>query len=262
MYRLLIVLGLLFVARALVGSVHAQDLIDMYQSARLEAQAAELARTYGMRLEPLDPVRLPAPHDSLFAAEEPVKEVKVVEQVQEVNPFVDAEWDVVRRFQRGSFERKYRDARWAYLGSATVSPLDTTMTSELRARMQAVFGRPTRTVSELMRDKGHRIDEFLQFEYWFVVNDSIPVLAMDTAGPFDRGLVLATDDRYRASLQDLRAALGEILLEKGESAVYSDYYYNQEQRSWYLTGYDGRKYFTQKVAQPEFTRLNSSLADQ
>lgn len=261
-YRILILTGLLLVIHGLIAQVRAQDLIEMYQTARLEAQAAEIARTAGMRLPPLAPERVPAPHDSLFKTEEPVQVVEKAEAVEEVNPFADAEWDVVRKFQRGSFERKFEDTRWAYLGSAALNPIDTTMTHELRARLQAAFGRPTRTVSELMRDKGQRIDEYLQFEYWFVVNDSIPVLAMDTAGPFDRSLVLATDDRFRSSLEDLRSALGAVLLEQDESAVYSDYYFHPEERSWYLTGYDGRKYYTQRVAQPEFTRLNSSLAEQ
>jgi hypothetical protein len=263
MHRFLILLGLLLAVHGGVVQVQAQDLIEMYQTAHLEAQAAEMARTFGMRLEPLAPERVPAPHDSLFVTEQAhVEMVAAVEEVEEVNPFADAEWRVIRRFRRGSFERDFADTRWAYLGSAELSPLDTTMTRELRAHLQAKFGRPTRTIIELMGDKGRRIDEYLQFEYWFVVNDSIPVLAMDTAGPFDRGLVLASDDHYRPMLDDLRAALGALLMKEEKPDVYSDYYYDPEQRTWYLTGYDGRRYYTQRVTQPDFTRLNSSLADQ
>lgn len=263
MHRFLVLLGLLFTVQGVVLQAYAQDLIDMYQSARLEAQAAEMARTHGMQLEPLAVERIPAPHDSLFVTEqEPVAVVEAKSVEEPPNPYAGAEWRIVRRLMRGGFEREFANIRWAYMGSSEWSPLDTTMTRELRARLQARFGNPTRTILEVMRDEGQRIDEYLQFEYWFVLNDSIPVIAMDAAGPFDRGLVIASDERYRRQLSDIRSALGAELLKEAEPAVYSDYYYDSEQRTWYLTGFDGRRYYTQRVTQPDFARFRQSLADQ
>jgi hypothetical protein len=87
----------------------------------------------------------------------------------------------------------------------------------------------------------------VQFAYWFVVNDSIPVRVTDERGPTGRGLIVSTDRAYRDRLVALRAALLDPL-RREESAPYVDYYYDDATRRWYRVGYDGRSFFRERIS--------------
>ncbi|HET6569198.1 MAG TPA: hypothetical protein VFG50_14620 [Rhodothermales bacterium] len=247
----IIIAGLTVAMLGAASTAHAQDLIELYRTERVQAQAAELAQSRGMALTPLAPEHLSVSTDSLFAE---AAEDSVAAPVEPPNPFLEASWQAVHHFARGWFDEKFADVKWAYLGNARRSPLDTTVTPELRARLEAQFERPTRTLLDVLREHENEPDEYIQFEYDFVVNDSIPVLVLDTAGPFDRGVVIASDDRYRSLLDELRVGLAAQLFGGKRPAPYTDYYFDAEPRVWYLTGYDGVRYFTQPVKRPNFIR--------
>ncbi len=158
------------------------------------------------------------------------------------------------RLQRVWYQQEYGSTLWAFLGSNELTPLDTTWTRDLRARLEARFGMPTQTLADLKTTQNLRREEYIQFEYWFVLNDSIPLMVMDVNGPFERGVVVATDHRYRETLFELRQAFLMQLMEGDLRKPYLDYYYHYDAQAWYRTGYDGRRYFTQRIARPNLER--------
>jgi hypothetical protein len=126
-----------------------------------------------------------------------------------------------------------------------MTPADTTMTRVLRAKLQAHFGTPTQVLADFNLRKPR--DEYVQFEYWLVVNDSIPVKITDANGALDRGLIVATSAAYRDHLFDLRQAILAPVVD-AEPAPYVDYYFETETRRWYRTGYDGQSYFLDPIS--------------
>jgi hypothetical protein len=159
----------------------------------------------------------------------------------------------VRDLERSWFRERYREVEWSFLGTGLrLSFVDTIRTRDLRARLQARFGEPTRTLAEIYSNEWVQTpdstrEEPIQFEYWFVVNDSIPVRVSDVSGPGERGGIVSTDRRYRAELPALRRALLRPL-RREERAPYADYYYEPETRRWYRVGYDGRAFFRERIS--------------
>ena len=171
-------------------------------------------------------------------------------------------WRLVKRIERHEYAEQFEGVKWAYMGNNYITPIDTTHTRILRAYLQGRFGSPTRTLVELDFSRNLRREEYIQFEYWFVLNDSIPMIVMDANGPFDRGVVVACDHRYRNILYNLRQSFLGALMRKEEPAPYVDYYFNYPARRWYRTGYDGQEFFTDPIGQPNLARGRPQLAPQ
>jgi hypothetical protein len=112
--------------------------------------------------------------------------------------------------------------------------------------MAEVYSREWRRAPDSTRD------EPIQFEYWFVVNDSIPVRVSDVNGPVERGVIVSTDRAHREQLPALRAALFGPL-RRAERAPYVDYYYEEETRRWYRVGYDGTRFFRERISRFDIT---------
>jgi hypothetical protein len=154
---------------------------------------------------------------------------------------------VVPHLGHGWFTERFEDTDWSYLGtSRALSLFDTTRTRELRARMQAQFGAPTRTLGDFESAEAREEAGHPQFEYWFVVNGELPVIVSDVDGPRDRGVILATAARHRDSLKALRRAL-LAPIRAPERSAYADYYHEPETGRWYRTGFDGRAFFRERV---------------
>ncbi|WP_103027480.1 hypothetical protein [Salinibacter altiplanensis] len=228
-------------AAGLVGPAAAQTtgaegpLIERYQAERTRALARRHLRQQG-RWPAHPPTRLPIPTDSLRlvrpASSSPAADAP---------PFALDDVRPVRHLERSWFREQFADTEWAFLGAgADHTFLDTTRTPTLRARLQAEFGDPTQTLADAPLDDS--LTGRPQFEYWFVVNDSIPVQVMDGRGPKGRGLVVAADRAYRDRLRGLRDALLASLREAG-TAPHVDYYYDERRERWYRTGFDGRSFF-------------------
>jgi len=152
----------------------------------------------------------------------------------------------VRELERGWFRERFAETEWAFLGKTSeYTFLDTTRTPVLRARLQARFGDPTQTLADASLDS--LPTNRPQFEYWFVVNDSIPVQVTDGRGPKGRGLIVAADRAYREQLRGLRdtllAPLGRV-----EPAPHVDYYYDERRERWYRTGFDGQSFFLTPIS--------------
>lgn len=172
-------------------------------------------------------------------------------------PTLDAiAWDKVPATGQEAFLDRFREALWTNEGMAFRTALDTTATPELRARLNDRFGAPTRTaVARGVEGFEGSLD--VQFEYWFVVNDSIPFVALDVDGPFGKGLVLAGDLAHEAVLGALKHDLTETLMARHRLMPYVDYYRHREREQWFRTGYDGERYFVVAIERPRWARRRS-----
>jgi len=231
------------------GQVTASDtlnLIERYRTARHQtlARSAEQA---GWTASPRPPRPLSVAVDSLFRSH-------TSPDTSAADPLafpIDTARRV-HRLERDWFRDTFGDTDWSFLGASTeYSFFDTTYTRDLRARLQAQFGDPTLTLAD--RPAGERTGE-PQFEYWFVVNDSIPVRVVDTNGPRDRGVVVSTDRRLRDRLDALRATL-LAPLRQPKRAPYVDYYAERPAQNetwrWYRTGFDGQSFFLEPISKPD-----------
>jgi len=139
-----------------------------------------------------------------------------------------------------AFVLRFGDALWASATGLAQTPLDALPTPEVRARLHAVYGGPTRTPEARGRpDPSHPF----QFEYWFVANDSIPLVVTDRSGPFGEGVALIADEAHLDIIGAVYEALAERLLAEDRIMPYVDYYYAADRRTWYRTGYDGTRYY-------------------
>ncbi|MFO8098557.1 MAG: hypothetical protein R6T83_02915 [Salinibacter sp.] len=217
-------------------------LIERYRTARVQTLARQaLRRGWRARALPADsvPVRRPPLLRRSADADTADEETPSDFPLQETR--------AVGRLEREWFATEFKSTNWSFLGSSSyLTVFDTTYTRELRARLQAQFGDPTQTLADLPDTS--RAGE-PQFEYWFVVNDSVPVRVSDPNGPRDRGLIVATERRLRDRLPALRAALLRPLRQP-ERAPYVDYYTettDDGDTRWYRTGFDGRSYFMNQI---------------
>ncbi|SHK11083.1 hypothetical protein [Rhodothermus profundi] len=220
-------------------------LVWTYRAAWLKQQAAKWTTLLPPRPPELLPVTLYQRYPALS---------RLLRQDSSRQPrrprFTLTRWRVVRRFEQRWFQRRFGQEGWAYLGSNSWTPLDTLRTAELRARLQAHFGNPTRTLAEVDLFRRRPRDEYIQFEYWLVLNDSIPFRIMDVNGPLERGLVVASAPRYRDQLWQIRQALLGRLIDDPKRAPFVDYYYQPETDTWYLTGFDGQHFFLTPIRRP------------
>jgi hypothetical protein len=166
------------------------------------------------------------------------------------------EWDRVSAQEQAAFLDRFAEALWSVDGMRGRTPLDTLATPEIRARLFGHFGAPTRT-AVARGVEGFEGSIHVQFEYWFVVNDSIPFVALDADGPFGRGLVLAGDYADAAVLGQLERDLARRLLREQRLMPYVDFYYSRDRDQWYRTGFDGTDYYTEAVDRPRWARQRS-----
>lgn len=240
----------LFPSPAAAQRESTSELLSLYVRNRTLALARlEASRSDGrVGLLPVTPV--PSASDSLLRFLETLKEPVVEPQTEAATVSIDA-WRLVERLRRPLFEDEFRATRWAFVGSNARDGLDTLQTREIRARLETVFGPPTVTLAESDSLEELASDEIIQFEYWFILNDSIPIMVLDPNGPWDRGLVVAAQEDYREQLRDLKEAFLWQLLREADRTPFADYYFNVQQRSWYITGFDGAMFFDRRIARPD-----------
>lgn len=216
------------------------SLIERYQEERYRALARRHLREQG-RWPAHPPLQIPTPTDSLRL----VRSTRQSSSAQDPTfPLDDVRH--VRHLEREWFRERFGDTAWAFLGKTSdYTFLDTTRTPALRARLQARFGDPTQTLADAPLDS--LPTDRPQFEYWFVVNDSIPVQVTDGLGPKGRGLIVSADRAYREQLRGLRDTL-LAPLRRATLAPHVDYYYDERRERWYRTGFNGRSYFLEPIS--------------
>jgi len=224
----------------------APSIVDRYQRIRLQMLADRWADDAQGRVSVLPARRVSVASDSL----RPASASTVTDEPPEEFPVASVR--SLRKLERGWFRDTFGDTRWSFLGAGRyMTPLDTTRTRELRARLQAQFGDPTQTLGDVDLRKPR--SEYVQFEYWLVVNDSIPVVVTDANGALDRGLIVSVPAQHRDNLRVLRHAVLAPMMEERELQPYVDYYFETQTRRWYRTGYDGDSYFLDRVYRYEMT---------
>jgi len=164
--------------------------------------------------------------------------------------FEEPEFEKVTNAERAAFERNYiNQMNQTGQGLYNDSRLDTISTHKLRARLQAVFGAPTQTVDDLIDRPDFRPGMAIQFEYWFVVDGKIPLLVLDSKGPFGRELVYSGASQYIDLMPQIMRTFSQKLLE-AEPAEFQDYYYSADREKWYDVRYEDGRYFTKEIDSP------------
>ena len=252
---------ILLLGHAGVGAIYAAAqsndptdvLIDLYRTARLRVEAEGILARRGVRVKPFPLERLP------WVAEDVRKQMAALEALRRPPPPAIHDIRLVSSAETDAFDASFGDTKWAYLGSNERIPADTMRTRDLRALLEAHFGPPTRTVAEQVAEGQTPPEEYIQFEYRFVLNDAIPLALVDVNGPFERGLVTMTDRKYRDRLPEFKAALLDPALQTGVRAPYADYYYVRARQSWFLTGFDGERFFLERIPVPDMKQGRPSL---
>jgi len=152
----------------------------------------------------------------------------------------------------GWYMKRFDDLHWDSDGFTDRVELDGRQTNEIRARLQKVYGEPTRTLEDNIRLFGLNVNTAIQFEYWFVVNDSIPLMVIDVGGPFFEGLAYSIARGHRGQMHEIKKVLSDKLMSLGrdELANYADYYYSINHRQWYLVTHKDGLYRTNEISRP------------
>ena len=225
-----------------------QDLAETYRKRWFRETAERILNERGLWARPFPPAHLHSESDSIRWRHEwkdrlDRSHVRVpAVNVQTIR--------AVRRLERPVYSDWFVDVPRAFIGAGGQSAMDIERTRALRARLQHQFGSPTRTVVDLYDQDRRQFDEYIQFEYWMIVNDSIPLIVMDVDGPFDRGLVLATDARFRDLLPDLKTGFERSFMRREDYEAYADYYFNEVERAWYVAGFDGERFVLRRIRTP------------
>ncbi|MEM0962613.1 MAG: hypothetical protein AAGK21_08775 [Bacteroidota bacterium] len=244
-------------------SSSAQSIVDVLRQQRKEARAAEILAEVGDRLAPRPIVEV-APSDpivdayqAVIASRDAVRDsLFQIEEARADSAILAAQlaslrWRKVEPDAQGEFLERFGETYWQAVPPRRDLLADTLDTHGLRGRLQASFGRPTRN-ADAQRRYGYGGSEYIQFEYWFIVNDSIPVLALDMDGPFGNGLLVASDERYERILPAVKADLSAQLADERPDP-WLDYYHAFDRQAWFRTGYNGIEPFTVRVRTPRWS---------
>jgi hypothetical protein len=230
------------------------DLLKYFQGARTKQIATEVAMEGQLRLP--------------FLAAEPLEtKAKLVQlQFDELNwkrllaslpepleTFGVSSMRLITRLESPAYENLFEEAEWSFVGSSSRSAIDTLKTADIRSRLELRYGSPTRTLAETGYPDSLKKEEIIQFEYWFLANGTIPVIVMDVNGPWDRGIVLAAEMKYRAKLDLIKKSILEQLSLSPERKQFIDYYYNFDSKTWYVSGFDGASFFDKRIQRPNLS---------
>lgn len=241
--------------------------MELLRYQRAEARAEELMGGLPGRV----PVRRPASlapasvwmlwHDRVVAQRQAEADTAVAVRLRAVRDSLarlpvtldSIRWVKVEAAAQGAFLDQNREAFWhAVAGPAA---LDTVATPRLRALLNGLFGAPTRNAAAAEQED-YAGSEYVQFEYWLVVNDTIPMLVLDRDGPFGRGLLLAGSEAHRRYGPLLAADLAARLT-AARATPYADYYHAFDRRQWYRTGFDGAAYYAEETRAPRWAGRRS-----
>lgn len=171
--------------------------------------------------------------------------------VQSVAQFEDPDIQKVDRTERTQFQQRFGDINWTGQGLYNPTTIDRIPTIELRSRLQAVFGEPTQSIGDLINTDNYRPGKAVQFEYWFIIDDEIPMMVLDLDGPFENGLVYVGASRYIDLMPQVKRTFTRMLMEEGDSlATYSDYFYSPERDQWYLVRYEDGEFEQEMIDRP------------
>lgn len=166
--------------------------------------------------------------------------------------FEEPEIRKVEYNERAEFQQRFANINWTGQGLYNPTTIDRIPTIELRSRLQSVFGDPTQTISDLINNN-FRPGKAIQFEYWFIIDDEMPLMILDLDGPFENGLVYVGASRYIDMMPQVKRTLNRKLMgEEGNPADFSDYFFSPEREQWYLVQYKDGDYKHEIITRPTF----------
>lgn len=180
-------------------------------------------------------------------------------QETDFDAFAQADIVKISSEDAAAFQREFRNTRWTGLGMQGITDIDRIPSMEVRARLQTVFGDPTRQLDDLAFNPDFRIAEAIQYEYWFVIDDEIPLMILDIDGPFARGLVYAVSVSYIDLMPQIKRRLSELLMEPATLAEYEDIFFSPERDAWYEVRFQNGEFSYEAVPMP--ARFRNSAAD-
>lgn len=170
--------------------------------------------------------------------------------------FSEPEFEKVTEDKWGWFMNKIENVKLTGQGLYDKQEIDSIQTNKLRARLQAEFGDPTKTLEDLINGPRFRPGEAIQFEYWFTVDDSIPFMILDIDGPFGEGLVYGGASKYIDLMPQIKRTFSKKLMGVDSPAQYEDYFYSPERDQWFRVAYKNGEYITEKIESPEGMTIN------
>ena len=241
--------------------ITADDVGRIYAEARQARAFEAFVARYGVTVDPRSTEILPVVADS-FGTWVRTLNQEWPQDTQDESTLLDPfeNWTAITPEERPSAQQQFDEVQWAYLGNNYFTTLDTILTAEIRARMERQFGPPTKTIVEQEFREGRPV-EAIQFEYWMVVNDSISVIFMDTGGPFDRGILVAGDHRYRDELYRIRQTLLGAIMTESAPEPHVDYFFHSITERWYRTGFNGEDYFIREIRWPNLALGRPTLLE-
>lgn len=180
-------------------------------------------------------------------------------QEADFDAFAQADIVKISSEDAAAFQRQFRNTRWTGLGMQGITDIDRIPSMEVRARLQTVFGDPTRQLDDLAFNPDFRIAEAIQYEYWFVIDDEIPLMILDIDGPFARGLVYAVSVSYIDLMPQIKRRLSELLMEPATLAEYEDIFFSPERDAWYEVRFQNGEFSYEAIPMP--ARFRNSAAD-
>lgn len=151
------------------------------------------------------------------------------------------------------FQQQFKDIKWTGQGF-NYNELDRVPAIELRARLESVYGAPTKTIENIVERGKLRAGKAIQFEYWFIVDGEIPMMILDLDGPFADGLVYVGASRFIDLMPAVKRTFTRDLLES-EPKAYVDYFYSPEREQWYEVRYQDGEYTKKEIDKPSHIRL-------
>lgn len=268
----LVLAGLLLVGGAFARPAAAQDAtLEALLRQRQQARAAEVLTAMPERATAFGPVEVagvererPRPISrTLPARRYPLPALAAMNPIPERPPAPEPEpmtlgetirWQRVAPGEEEAFLTRHGDALWTNVNPLAMTAIDTLATPEVRARLNRVFGAPTRTPVARSSPTMQGGSGAVQFEYWFAVNDTIPFVVIDRNGPFGRGVVLVGEEAHTPILAELKRDLTRLLMLSDQLMPYVDYYQHPDTGQWYRTGYDGSDYYLVETERPRWAR--------
>lgn len=176
--------------------------------------------------------------------------VVTVSNAQQTNLFSEPVIKKVNNNERDAFQRRFGNIPMTGEGFQGHTVMDNLPTSEIRARLQRAFGDPTMRLDDFIGRTDVRPGHSVQFEYWFIVNDSIPMIVLDIDGPFTIGLVYAGGINYVDMMPEIKRTLSRKLMNISQLGEFQDVFFSPERNEWYNVEYRAGAYKTEKITRP------------
>lgn len=146
------------------------------------------------------------------------------------------------------FQTQFESIKWTGQGF-NPNELDRTPAIQIRARLESVYGAPTKTIEDIIDGGKYRAGKAIQFEYWFIVDGKMPMMVLDLDGPFEEGLVYVGASRYIDMMPAVKRKLTRDLIET-EPKEFTDYFFSPERNQWYEVKYADGEYSKKAIDQP------------